>query len=618
MRLSIKAKQVAGVTTIVGAAVIALSGLYLSELVRIRLEESQTLAQLVAGAALQRANAVMSLAPATTNPSDALRDDAGVRDALQSYAYAHNLTYAAIVGLDNVAIADSDPDRVGKMLPQAPSLDALIHAGPIAELRAIYEAGGRTVEVRQPWFMGPTEFGSIRVGVSTLLMRADVVEKLTPAVYTIVIAILAAIIVAIVLAQITLRPIHLIRSGLSRLGQGESDVTVELPQEQELAELGASFNTVSAKLSADRTELAGQRETLASVVEHLEEAVALLNPQGELLFANPAMRAVFEPAPSGKRISDFLADGHPYRVAVEATLRERAAQGPTTATLPLREGDGNGDEAPNERLVLTHVIENRQHQLIGVKLVARNLGYLSHVQSTLNYSRKLAALGRLSAGIAHEVKNPLNATTIHVELLKQQLADIRDAAGASSDPSSVSAAMDHLSIIDAELRRLDKVVQGFLRFTRPQDLALEPTSLATLVDDLLPVIKAEAEKHHVDVRVTCPPDLPKINADPGVLQQALLNLALNAIQAMPTGGTLRIEATTTRAGQVELRFEDTGIGIPPEQLGRIFDLYFTTKEGGSGIGLSMVYRAIQLHDGEVEVQSTPGRGTSFRLLFRQW
>jgi signal transduction histidine kinase len=111
--------------------------------------------------------------------------------------------------------------------------------------------------------------------------------------------------------------------------------------------------------------------------------------------------------------------------------------------------------------------------------------------------------------------------------------------------------------------------------------------------------------------------VPEINADPGMLQQAVLNLAINACQAMPDGGTLRITCRSAARRRVEVDIEDTGTGIPPEDLGRIFDLYFTTKDKGSGIGLSMVFRIVQLHDGDIEVQSTPGRGTTFKLVFPQ-
>jgi signal transduction histidine kinase len=241
---------------------------------------------------------------------------------------------------------------------------------------------------------------------------------------------------------------------------------------------------------------------------------------------------------------------------------------------------------------------------LGVLLLARNLTYLTQVETTLSYSRKLAALGRLSAGIAHEVKNPLNATMIHLELLKMQLAD-------------APGALEHVAVIAAQVRRLDEVVQGFLKFTRPEELQLQPVDVGPLVEEIMPIVAAEAAANHVDVKLEFPQGLPPASADSSLLQQAFLNLALNACQAMPNGGKLRIAGAVSADRRVAITFEDTGVGIPPEQLDRIFDLYFTTREHGSGIGLSLVYRTVQLHDGEIEVQSVPGRGTTFRILLRE-
>jgi two-component system NtrC family sensor kinase len=138
--------------------------------------------------------------------------------------------------------------------------------------------------------------------------------------------------------------------------------------------------------------------------------------------------------------------------------------------------------------------------------------------------------------------------------------------------------------------------------------------IAALMEEILPVIETEANKHSVRISVEVPPSLPAVNGDAAMLRQVFLNLAINACQAMTSGGSLRIVAAPSSRGRVEVRVEDTGVGIAPEHLSRIFDLYFTTKERGTGIGLSMVYRIIQMHDGEIEVQSTPGRGTTFRVL----
>jgi signal transduction histidine kinase len=589
MALGIKTKQVASVTLIVGLAVILLSAWYISSLATVWLGETRVRAELLANTITHRAFEVVR---SGTDPITALQEDGGLTSILQSFVYSDNLLYAAIVDVNGVAIAHSDPTSLGRPPARVQNLDTLLDAGPIAQARAIYTPGGRQYEHVKPLFLNNQEFGSIRIGVSTLFLQQQLDRQMQTPLITAAIAILVASFVAMLLAQITLRPIHVIRTGLARLGRGELDVNVDLPGDAELAELGDSFKAVSARLAADRSALADQKATLESVVDSLEDGVALFGPQGTLLFANPVMRTVLGQGEG--TVDHVLAADHPYRRAVERALVERTPIRPATVQLP-----GGG-----ERLLLIHRVENDAGELLGVMLVARNVAYLTQVESTLSYSRKLAALGRLSAGIAHEVKNPLNATMIHLELLKMQLGD---------QPT----ALEHVAVIGAQMRRLDDVVQGFLKFTRPEDLQLQPVSVEPLIGELMPIISAEASKHNVDVTVEFAPDLPAVSADPGLLQQALLNLAINACQAMPHGGRLRIAGAVAPRHQVALVFEDTGIGIPPEELARIFDLYFTTKEHGSGIGLSLVYRTIQLHDGEIEVQSTPGRGTTFRVLLRE-
>jgi signal transduction histidine kinase len=316
-----------------------------------------------------------------------------------------------------------------------------------------------------------------------------------------------------------------------------------------------------------------------------------------------------------------LPDSHPVRQIVERTLAGRKPQGPVSIKMPAPAGALETDEL--ERLVMSHSIEDTNGRFLGAMLVARNLGYLSHIQSSLHYSQKLAALGRLMAGVAHEVKNPLNAMTIHLELLKQKLARQLVSAGVApvgERGDRADAAPDvnkHVNVIASEIRRLDEVLIGFLKFARPDELKLQPVDLASLIADVATAASPEAETRGVVMKTECAAGIPGINADPGMLRQALLNLALNGCQAMPNGGTLRMSCRAAAKHRVHVDVEDTGVGIPPENLGRIFDLYFTTKDKGSGIGLSMVYRIVQLHDGEVEVQSTPGRGTMFRLIFPQ-
>jgi signal transduction histidine kinase/PAS domain-containing protein len=593
--MSIKSRQVAGVTSLVVVIVASLSAFHLSTLARLSLQESGARGELLCQAIIQRARDVVAGAP---DPYAALRADGGVRSLLQSsVGYSPNVTYAAIVNRDGVAVAHSFTSEEGRPMAEQEDLLPILGRGPNAIVRTVYSE--RTYEVRQPFTFGDNESVSIRIGISTLLVQDELRKAFNRAMQGVVLALLLSTVVAMVLAQWMLRPIHVIQSGLNRLGRGELDVRLDLPEGEEFKDLGSSFDAVSAQLSESRAKALSTHTDFESVVDNLEDAVALYGPDGTLMFCNPAMHSVLP----GFASNDVV------RTLMEQTLASRKPQGPaTTAETPA-----------GELLLITHPISHGD-KFVGAMLVARNLGYMNQVHSTLNYSRKAAALGRLMAGVAHEVKNPLNAMTIHLELLRTKLGRA-SVASADSRASRIAPPTSdlgkHVDIIGSEIQRLDQVLNGFLKFARPDELKLQPVHLPALVSDIVTSVTPEAQAMKVTVKHDCGPDVPPINADPGMMRQALLNLALNACQAMPDGGTLRISCRPTSRGRVEIDVEDTGVGIAPENLQKIFDLYFTTKEKGSGIGLSMVYRTVQLHDGEVEVQSTPGRGTRFRLVLPQ-
>lgn len=242
-------------------------------------------------------------------------------------------------------------------------------------------------------------------------------------------------------------------------------------------------------------------------------------------------------------------------------------------------------------------------------------------------SEKLAArsLGRLMAGVTHEVRNPLNAMTIHLELVREHLLRLQRNArapvgavlgleGHDESAPEVTGAREHLDVIASEIRRLDEVITGFVRFIRPEELQLNPVNMQLLITEVIALVEPDARRSGITCRIEAPDGLPELRADPALLRQALLNLALNGCQAMPNGGKLTMGARVEKDRRLALTVEDTGAGISADNLDRIFDLYYTTKPQGSGIGLSIVYRIVQLHGGEIEVQSTEGRGTTFRLL----
>jgi signal transduction histidine kinase/HAMP domain-containing protein len=626
MRLGIRSKQIVGVTALVTLAMGALTAVYLGRMSSVVLRESLARGHLLSGAIFQRAREVVTVAD---DPYASLRNDPGLRSILVSSLLGESVTGAWLLDKSGLIFASSDPAQIGQPLPPTADLVTLAEDSLINQLRVILSRDGRTLDVRQEMMLGDEAFGSIHVGVSTTLMRRELVDALTPALGAAAVVLGLSIFVAGLLSQLLLRPIHVLRGGLTRLGKGEFGVTLDLPAGDEFGELGTFFNTMSQQLSADRTALAGQKENLQTAVEHLEDAVALFSPSGDLRFSNPVMEAILPSSALGRPLRDLLPSGHPYRTLVEETLAARESRGPVQINL---QAAGNKDAEPQTELI-TQVIAGADGEPGGVLLVARDVAYLSRLNSMIAYSRKLVALGRLTAGVAHEVKNPLNAMMIHLELLRTKILSLAQTAIPESVPAvasgrslglsvgesevlsaPVEGALKHVAVIEGEIRRLDEVVQGFLRFTRPDDLRLQAVRLGGLFEEITPVVQAEAGKNHVKLTIDCSPSVPAVNGDAAMLRQVFSNLAINACQAMPNGGTLRITCAGALRRRVEIRIEDTGVGIPPENLGKIFDLYFTTKDHGTGIGLSMVYRIVQLHDGEIEVQSTPGRGTTFRVL----
>lgn len=614
MRLSFQTRQVLGVTFIVALSVMTMSVVHLAAQARTLLVESELRGRMLANSTFQRAFRIVR---SRESAAADLQLDEGLRTILQSaIGYAENVTYATITDVRGMALVHSSPTLEGTLVPLQPPLDELLQGGPVTQLRGVWEQ--RTYEVTQPLLLGDELFGSIRIGVSTVLIWDELTEALQPIMTIAALAIVFATGLSWLLAQRFLRPIHVLQSGIARLGQGEEDVRLELPGD-EFKDLGTSFNALSQSVSTIRSQLVEQARRAESVVERLEDAVAIVGPNGDVAFVNAAMKSLLPRLEPGRAYAAAVPVGHPCRTLVEQALVVRASRGPVMADLPAGAG-----EARSQQQLMAHPITDQSRGFVGVMLVARNLGAISQLQTMLRYSRKLASLNRLLAGVAHEVKNPLNAMTIHLELLRQKLGlRAREPAGvvagrgpAAEPPPTLSpeigSMMTHVSIISDEIHRLDHVVQGFLRFSRPEELQLAPVDVGALLQDVTDVVRPQAEQQGIGVTAETA-RAGSVQADRAMVRQALLNLALNAIDAMPDGGTLTLRARPVEEQQIEIEVVDTGIGISPEHLGRVFDLYFTTREQGSGLGLSMVYRTVQLHDGTVEVESSPGRGASFRM-----
>ena len=241
-------------------------------------------------------------------------------------------------------------------------------------------------------------------------------------------------------------------------------------------------------------------------------------------------------------------------------------------------------------------------QPIGALLTMRDAESVHRIENEIELSRRLAAIGRLTSGVAHEVKNPINAIVIHLEILRERLLQL--------DPET----RRHMDIIASEIQRLDRVVKTLVDFTRPIELRLAEVDLRKLIEEVASLADPEARQHGVKiVRQESRRDRCWRASTADLVKQALLNFVINGVQAMPQGGVLSI-AATVQNDIARLEIRDQGAGIAPEIRDKIFNLYFTTKNSGSGIGLAISYRVLQLHNGTIEFDSEVGKGSTFRLV----
>jgi signal transduction histidine kinase len=237
---------------------------------------------------------------------------------------------------------------------------------------------------------------------------------------------------------------------------------------------------------------------------------------------------------------------------------------------------------------------------IGALLTFRDAESVRRIEDEIEMSRRMSASGRITRGVAHEVKNPINAIVLHLQLLQNKLQQ--------TDPDTLR----HVNIIDSEIHRLDRVVQILVDFTRPRDLHLEEIDLRPLLEDVAGLAQPDAEQHGVTISRELSSEPLRVKVDSDFMKQAMLNVVLNGVQAMPEGGKLDIVARR-EGSDIITDIRDNGTGIPHDIQEKIFELYFTTKADGSGIGLAQTYQILQWHYGSVDFQTVPGKGTTFRL-----
>jgi PAS domain S-box-containing protein len=237
-------------------------------------------------------------------------------------------------------------------------------------------------------------------------------------------------------------------------------------------------------------------------------------------------------------------------------------------------------------------------EVVGIEGYVVDITQQRVLEDQLRKTERLAELGTLASGMAHEIGTPMNVILGRAELLMRKATDERTRRG--------------LETIVTQVERITKIMNQLLSFARKRPAERQGANLEAIMIDVLDVLQERFNKHHITVTKTVPPQLPRVLADSDHMNQVFLNLILNACQAMPEGGTLRLALHPTDA-TVELTIQDTGCGIPPEQLSKIFDPFFSTKAvgEGTGLGLTVVHGILQEHQGAIRVTSVPSQGTTF-------
>jgi PAS domain S-box-containing protein len=607
MRLSLKTKFTLATSLLVLAVVAVVSGLYLGRLTSQVLRQADDRARFVAQQvflACQNALAEASEtghSPRSTRPEDILEYvrqtlyNSSPLNSLIESAVGYSPTIYEITITDNngTVLVSSDASKRGQKAPMRPPVTALVRSGFIPELRTLY-GPPQTYEYSLPFSLGSGPFGDIRIGLSSTLLRDEISPGLQSAGYWALGAVLLSTLLALLVSRITLAPLARISKQLDRISAGEFDLDPPVERGDELGLVSTKITGIGKQLHDVREIFSTVRENLDQVMRGLGDGLLLFNAEGRAVLVSPAVEKFLGERPDalrGKRASEIFPARHP----IHNTLRIQGDHIESVEGAEISLGNGGAER----RIGISAQVIREHGKRIGTLVTLHDTETIERIGNQLQVSERLAALGRVTAGVAHEVKNPLNSMRLWLEVLKGNMP---------VEPEPQQA----VKMLDSEIDRLDRAVKTFLNFTKPVEINLEETDLRDFLEEVLNAARPSIVKAGIELVVDLPPNVPPTLLDRQLIHQGVLNLLLNACDFTPPGG--RITLALRRNGEfAEILVSDTGKGIAPQDHSKIFQLFFTTRPGGSGIGLANTFRFVQLHNGRIEFESEPGRGTIFRV-----
>jgi PAS domain S-box-containing protein len=535
-------------------------------------------------------------------------DQSSVRSLMESTIGASKtITYLYITGASGRILTDANGKNelavnrymIGEVPSSRPDLGELADTNRLTQLARVF-LGEPIYEFRNPVATDDPSFSAaLHIGVSARTVRSELLSPIQTNLVIGLLAIVLAAIVAISSANLLLKPLKAISTSIDHLehGSARSARDARIPRDETVTGVTARLRQLGERLAGERTELELMRGRLRQVISHLEERLLLINREGRVILASPDAEQILgvkDIELTGLPVDESLGADHPLVILVERSLRERRSIARTTLHVP-------GLTRPRQLIASVQYIEDAGEP-VGSLVSLRDYESFQKFESQWDLSKKLADLGRITSGIAHEVKNPLNAMVIHLEILRSKL----ESGNGNSRPQ--------LDILDAEIKRLDRVVDTFLNFTRPLEVRLEPVNLNSVVSQVVALASTAAQEIGVTINRELATGYLLAKCDTDLLKQALLNVIINGCQAMPEGGPLRVATSRDPDGSARITVTDRGVGIAPEVRDRIFNLYYTTKLGGTGIGLAQAFRAVQLHNGSIQFESEVGVGTSFEIV----